>query len=131
VIRFAIDVEIARPPTDVFAYITDPAKLGTWQTNTVSAVPEGEGPIGVGTRLREVHRGPGGRELESLVEVSEFEHGRTFAVRGHPPVEATRIACRTLTLGADDAAWLPLRVVSSRQRRDDLGSPRSSRARAR
>jgi hypothetical protein len=35
----------------------------------------------VGTRLREVHRGPGGRELESLVEVSEYEPDRAFALR--------------------------------------------------
>jgi hypothetical protein len=58
---------------DVFAYVTDPAELPSWQMNTVSAVPDGGEPVGLGTRLREVHRGAGGKELESLVEVSEFE----------------------------------------------------------
>jgi uncharacterized protein YndB with AHSA1/START domain len=80
-IDFTIDTEIERPPADVFAYATDPAKLATWQTNTVSAVPEGDGPLQVGTRIREVHRAPGGKELPSVVEVSEYEPDRAFALR--------------------------------------------------
>jgi uncharacterized protein YndB with AHSA1/START domain len=80
-IELTIKTEIARPAAEVFAYVTDPAKLPSWQTNTVSAVQEGEGPLRVGTRLREVHRGPGGKELASLVEVSELEPDRIFALR--------------------------------------------------
>jgi uncharacterized protein YndB with AHSA1/START domain len=76
-----IETHIARPVADVFAYATDPAKLSTWQTNTVSAVQEGDGPLAVGTRLREVHRGPGGKEMPSLVEVSEYEPGAAFGLR--------------------------------------------------
>jgi uncharacterized protein YndB with AHSA1/START domain len=38
-IDFTIETEIERPPAEVFAYVTDPTKLATWQTNTVSAVP--------------------------------------------------------------------------------------------
>ena len=49
--------------------MTDPGKLDTWQTNTVSAEREDEGPMRVGSRLREVHRAPGGKELPSVVEV--------------------------------------------------------------
>ena len=44
-------------------------------------MPEGDGPLGVGTRLREVHRAPGGKELPSVVEVSEYEPGSAFALR--------------------------------------------------
>jgi uncharacterized protein YndB with AHSA1/START domain len=80
-IRFTITTDIDRPVGEVFAYVTDPAKLPTWQTNTVSVTQEGDGPVRVGTRLREVHRGPGGKELPSLVEVSELEPDRTFALR--------------------------------------------------
>jgi uncharacterized protein YndB with AHSA1/START domain len=80
-IRFTITTDIERPVGEVFAYVTDPAKLPTWQTNTVSVTQEGDGPVRVGTRLREVHRGPGGKELPSLVEVSELEPDRTFALR--------------------------------------------------
>ncbi|HWG08861.1 MAG TPA: SRPBCC family protein [Solirubrobacteraceae bacterium] len=90
-IDFTVETEIARPPATVFAYVTDPAKLATWQTNTLSAVPEPPGPLRLGSRIREVHRGPGGRELESLVEVSELEPDRLFALRmieGPLPVDA-------------------------------------------
>lgn len=90
-IDFTIDTQIERPVADVFGYVTDPGKLSTWQTNTVSAVQEGDGPLGLGTRLREVHRAPGGKALESVVEVSEYEPGRTFALR---VVEGTPVHLR-------------------------------------
>ena len=79
-IEFTVETEIRRPPEDVFAYATDPALLSTWQTNTVSAVREDEGPMGVGSRLREVHAAPGGKKLESLVEVSVYEPPRAFSL---------------------------------------------------
>ena len=91
VIEFSVPVEIDRSVGEVFAYVTDPAKLPTWQTNTVSVTQETSGPLGVGTRLREVHRAPGGRDLVSLVEVAQFEPGRCFALRileGPLPIDA-------------------------------------------
>jgi len=100
-IRFTVGTEIARPPADVFAYATDPTKLGTWQTNTVSAVAEGNGELGLGTRIREVHRAPGGKELASLVEVSEYDPGRVFALRmleGQLPIHA-RMTLESTDLG--------------------------------
>jgi uncharacterized membrane protein len=81
VIEFSVSVEIDRSLSEVFAYVTDPAKLPAWQTNTVSVTQESDGPLGVGTRLREIHRAPGGRNLVSLVEVSHFDPGRRFALR--------------------------------------------------
>ena len=67
-IDFVIETEIERTPADVFAYVTDATKLATWQTNTVSASPEPDGPIALGSRIREVHRAPGGKTMASLVE---------------------------------------------------------------
>ncbi len=90
-IDVTIETEIERPPADVFAYATDPAKLPTWQTNTVSAEVEGGGPVALGARLREVHRGPGGRELSSVVAVTAHDPGRRFelhVVEGALPVDA-------------------------------------------
>jgi uncharacterized protein YndB with AHSA1/START domain len=90
-IDFTIDTEIACPPAQVFAYVTDPSKLATWQTNTLSAVPEPAGSLRLASRIREVHRGPGGKQLSSLVEVSEFEPDRVFSLRmieGLLPVDA-------------------------------------------
>lgn len=90
-IQFSIETHIERPVSEVFAYSTDPGRLATWQTNTVSAVQEGEGPLAVGTRLHEVHRAPGGKELASVVEVSEYEPDRTFGLR---VVEGTPVHAR-------------------------------------
>ncbi len=89
-IDLTIDTQIDRSPEEVFDYVTDPDKLDTWQTNTVSAVREDEGPMRVGSRLREVHRAPGGKELESVVEVSSFDRARAFGLRvveGNVPVD--------------------------------------------
>jgi uncharacterized protein YndB with AHSA1/START domain len=78
-IDFVIEREIARPPSDVFAYVVDASKLATWQTNTVSAVPDG--PIGLGTKIREVHRAPFGKRIATVVEVVEYEADRLFGMR--------------------------------------------------
>ena len=89
-IDFTIETRIERSPEEVFDYVTDPAKLATWQTNTVSAVREDDGPMRLGSRLREVHSGPGGKKFESVVEVIEHERGRAFAlkvVEGDLPVD--------------------------------------------
>jgi uncharacterized protein YndB with AHSA1/START domain len=79
VIDFVIEREIGRPPSDVFAYMVDPSKLATWQKNTVSAMSDG--PMGPGTKIREVHRAPGGKQIETLVEVVEYEPDRVFGMR--------------------------------------------------
>jgi len=90
-IDFTIETEIARPTSAVFAYVTDPSKLALWQASTVSAIQEGDGPMGLGTQLSEVHRAPGGKELASRVEVSEYEPDRVFALHmleGALPLDA-------------------------------------------
>ena len=79
-IDITVETQIARPVHDVFAYATDPDRLSSWQTNTVSARREDDGPYGLGSRLREVHRAPGGKELESVVEVVEYTPDRAFAL---------------------------------------------------
>ena len=90
-IEFTIETYIERPVTDVFDHVSDPDKLASWQTNTISSIQEGDGPLGVGTRLREIHRTPGGKEVQSVVEVSEYEPDRTFALR---VVEGTPVHLR-------------------------------------
>ena len=49
-----------------------------------------DGPYGLGSRLRELHRAPGGKELESIVEVVEYAPDRVFAleVREGSPIHA-------------------------------------------
>ena len=90
-IEFTIETYIEQPVTEVFDHVSDPDKLASWQTNTISSIQEGDGPLGVGTRLREIHRAPGGKEVQSVVEVSEYEPDRTFALR---VVEGTPVHLR-------------------------------------
>ena len=80
-IDFTIQTEIDRPVADVFAYVADPSKLPTWQTNTVSAMVVGGGEVGLGSRVVEVHRAPGGKEISQVVEFWEFEPNRRLSIR--------------------------------------------------
>jgi uncharacterized protein YndB with AHSA1/START domain len=97
-IDLTLHKHIDRSPADVFGFVSDPAQLPSWQTNTVSSTPEGDGPLGLGTRLREIHRAPGGKQLESVVEVSEFEPDRLFGLH---VVEGTPVHLR-ITLEPDE-----------------------------
>jgi len=74
-------IEIARPPEEVFAYVTDPSRLAEWQESVVRSRPEGAGPPGVGTRAA-VTRRIGRRERTMTAELSELSPPRTWAVRG-------------------------------------------------
>lgn len=90
-ITFTVETTIARPLADVYAYVTDPSKLATWQTNTISVERLDSGPLALGSRLREVHSAPGGREVVSVVEVAALDRDRRFALKmleGPLPVDA-------------------------------------------
>jgi uncharacterized protein YndB with AHSA1/START domain len=53
-IDFTVTTALNSSPREVFAYITDPDLLPSWQTNTTSSVLEGTRTLAVGARLREV-----------------------------------------------------------------------------
>jgi uncharacterized protein YndB with AHSA1/START domain len=73
-------IDIDRPPEDVFAYMTDTAKLSSWQQSTVEVLRDREGPLTEGERFREVHAALG-RRLQSTVEVAKYDPPRAFALR--------------------------------------------------
>jgi uncharacterized protein YndB with AHSA1/START domain len=74
-------IEIARPPEDVFAYLDQLERHGEWQPQIVSSKIETDGPVGVGTRVREI-RNVGGREQDLSYEVTEHDPPRRTAFRG-------------------------------------------------
>ena len=78
--RAELTVEIARPPEDVFAYLTEVANLPSWQSGVRSATIEGGGDARAGARIRESRRLLG-REVTTTLEVAEFEPPRIFALR--------------------------------------------------
>jgi uncharacterized protein YndB with AHSA1/START domain len=80
-------VGIARPPEEVFAFVTDPAKLSAWQ-DAEEVEQLTDGPVRAGTRFREVHKVMGRRRVE-LTEVVECDPCRLFCIRvvEGPPVD--------------------------------------------
>ena len=53
-------VEIARPPEDVFSYVADVRRRGEWQDSVQRVEVEKEETTGIGTRVLETRRVPGG-----------------------------------------------------------------------
>lgn len=87
--EFAFTVDIERPVSDVFAYMTDPSRLSEWQSDVLEAVPDGA--LAPGATVREVRRFLG-RRMEFVQEVTEFEPDRRLAMRtrsGPFPLAAT------------------------------------------
>lgn len=80
-------IEIARSPDEVFAFLTDPSKLTSWQ-DAEEVVQLTPGPLGVGSRLREVHKVLGRRRVE-ITEFVVYEPGQQFEIRmvDGPPLD--------------------------------------------
>jgi uncharacterized protein YndB with AHSA1/START domain len=87
--RIEQDFTVRRPPAEVFAYMTDPANLKSWQPTKLSVEPLTDGPPRQGYRLKERTKiGP--RTWDQVVEFTEFEPGRaltTHIVDGAMPVD--------------------------------------------
>jgi uncharacterized protein YndB with AHSA1/START domain len=75
------EVDVARPPDEVFRYVTDPSRFGEWQSDVVSAHIEGDGPPTVGS-LCIMTRRIGGRDRTSTSEITELSPPRAWAIRG-------------------------------------------------
>ena len=75
---FELTIEIARPPEDVFAYLTDVSNLPAWQSSARAA--EADGGIRRGTRIRE-QRTFMGRDVKTEVEVTGYEFPERFDLR--------------------------------------------------
>jgi uncharacterized membrane protein len=74
-------VEIARPPEDVFAYLSDVSRHPEWQEGLVSAAVETDGPVSTGSRI--VHRRKlGFGTVATTSEITSFDPPRLVAFRG-------------------------------------------------
>jgi uncharacterized membrane protein len=74
-------VEINRPPAEVFAYLDEVERHGEWQQDIVSSKKETDGPVGVGTRVTDTRRVPGGPRPFTY-EITEHEPPRRSVFRG-------------------------------------------------
>ncbi|MCA1708452.1 MAG: SRPBCC family protein, partial [Actinobacteria bacterium] len=79
-VDFEVSVDIERPPTEVFAYLTDPANLHEWQSSAIESRQETEGPRGVGTRVVDVRKFLG-KKMESVVETTAYDEGKRFDLK--------------------------------------------------
>jgi uncharacterized membrane protein len=73
-------IEINRRPEDVFAYLDDVERHGEWQDQIVAVERQGEGQLGVGSRVRETRRVPGG-DRSMTYEVTEHDPPRQSSFR--------------------------------------------------
>ena len=72
-------ITIDRPLDEVFAFFTDPANDRTWRPHVTEV--SATGPVGVGRRIHQVVRGPGGRGIPAAIEVTDYAPGSRYAVR--------------------------------------------------
>jgi uncharacterized membrane protein len=79
-VRFEFEVEIERPVSEVFAYVTDVANLPEWQRATSSAAWEDGDRPRTGARIRQ-QTAFLGRSLDIVVEVTAYEPERRFDLR--------------------------------------------------
>jgi uncharacterized protein YndB with AHSA1/START domain len=73
-------IEIARPPDQVFAYVTDPSRFTEWQHDVVNVRMEGGGAPGVGSRFTTTRR-IGGVERTMTQEITENNPPTDWAAR--------------------------------------------------
>jgi carbon monoxide dehydrogenase subunit G len=73
-VKYQHELEIARPPEDVYAFLANPENLPQWQHEVLEVRRESE------TRFTEV-RTFMGRRVESKIEVTAAEPGRELTLR--------------------------------------------------
>ena len=71
-------IDIDRPPDEVFAYATDPARFPEWQTDIASVEVDG---AGVGARFSTT-RGVGPARQTIVQQVVESDAPRRWSARG-------------------------------------------------
>jgi uncharacterized protein YndB with AHSA1/START domain len=73
--------EVARPPEEAFAYVTDPSRFAEWQENVVEGHMAGTGPPAPGDRCLTTRR-VGRAERAVTSEITHVDPPRTWGVRG-------------------------------------------------
>jgi uncharacterized protein YndB with AHSA1/START domain len=88
-------VVISCTPEEAFRYSADPEHRSEWHGSVRSSTVETPRPLGVGTRVRERHRGFG----EMVCEITHYQPGARWSIRG---VEGALRPRETMTFEALD-----------------------------
>ncbi|GAB3272787.1 SRPBCC family protein [Sinomonas notoginsengisoli] len=73
-------IVIPLPPEKVFDYINDPANIPEYQGSIVRAELEGDGPLGVGSRIKGASKILG-RTFDWTTEITEYERPTRSALK--------------------------------------------------
>jgi len=93
-------IEINRRPEDVFAYLDDVQRHGEWQEQIVDVEPQGDQPMGVGKRVRETRRVPGGnRSMTYEITAHDPPRQSSFRVLDGRSVRSARCRSSPSTTG--------------------------------
>jgi uncharacterized protein YndB with AHSA1/START domain len=74
-------LDIARPPDEVFAVATDPARFAEWQSDVVAVATDQPAPLAVGGRFTTVRR-IGGVDRAIDQQVAEVARPHRWVARG-------------------------------------------------
>ncbi|MER6201261.1 SRPBCC family protein [Streptomyces sp. NPDC001586] len=74
-------IDIDRTPEDVYSYVTDPTHLPEWQDSALSAIPMGDLPVHVGSRIL-VTRRIGRRRIPTTMEYTAMDPPRSWHLHG-------------------------------------------------
>lgn len=91
-VRIEQTIDVARPPEEVFDYLTNPSNLRAWQTSKTRVEVLTDGPPRQGYRVREWTKPPGAKEFEQVVEFTDFDRPHrvhTHIVEGPQPIDGT------------------------------------------
>ena len=91
-IEIRVDIDIDRPPAEVFGFLSDMAQNPQWQKGMQSCRWTSEPPLGPGSTYDQVAKFLG-KEIVASFEVTEFEPGRRIRIEttsGTMPIDVTR-----------------------------------------
>src|SRR5258705_3467228 len=74
-------IEISRRPEDVFSYVADPSHQPEWIDSVVSAHPEDDSPLAVGSRVLAIRR-VGPWKVRITEQIDELYPPRAWANHG-------------------------------------------------
>jgi hypothetical protein len=79
-IQYDVSIHLIRPVEEVFAFLTDTSKQPSWQSDLIKCEQLSDGPMHVGTCIREVRR-LGRRPTAYEAEVIDYEPNKRFALQ--------------------------------------------------
>lgn len=79
---FTASIDVNRPQEDVFAYLSNLARHGEWQSQIQEVTVETDGPTRVGSRARERRKPAHGPAMTASYEITEFDPPRKSSFKG-------------------------------------------------